>query len=83
MNVSIFTYKERTVKDKTVAMAVVAAMATVREKTKNPSESLCMDMLKGRSESEVITTEQMSDLVNLLVDDTLYWLGWFDGSRKR
>lgn len=34
---------------------------------------VCVDMVKGRSESEVLSEEDWNDVVNDLFFDTIYW----------
>ena len=39
---------------------------------------VCLDLLRGRSPDEAISTEEMDELANALFYDTLYWEGLDD-----
>jgi hypothetical protein len=71
----IYTFKERTVKNKTVQMAVTAALALLKDKGET---QVCTDMVQKRDRDEAITVVEMNDLVEELVNDSLYHSGkWF------
>lgn len=73
-----YTTREKTVKQHTLDDACNAAIAILKRKYKY--DQLCTDMLKGKSETELLTTVEMSELVHDLVDDTVYWAGGFTSS---
>ncbi len=68
-----YTLKEKTLKQHTLKNVCDAAKEIL--KSKHNYDKLCVDLLKGKNESELLTTVEMSELVNKLVDDTLYWAG--------
>ena len=70
-----YTTREKTVKQHTLDDACNAAKAILQREYKY--NQLCTDMLKGKSETELLTTVEMSKLVQDLVDDTVYWAGGF------
>lgn len=76
MAFSIFTQVERTVKKHTVGFAVKQAQHVLKEKR---YPQVCTNAVRGRATSELITTEELSNLVEALVDDTLFYDGAYHG----
>jgi hypothetical protein len=72
-----FTHKEKTVKDKTVGMAYGLAKSVVTSKF--PDMKICINALRGRSDDQPITTEELSNLVEQIVDDSLFYGGKWIG----
>jgi hypothetical protein len=70
-----YTLKERTLKQHTLTDACAVASAILENKYQY--KKLCTDLLKGRNEADLLTTEEMSNLAQELVDDTLYYAGAF------
>lgn len=68
-----YTTKEKTLKQHTLDDVCNAAKLILQSKYNY--NQLCVDKLKGKSETELLTTAEMSKLVQDLVDDTLYWAG--------
>ena len=66
-----FTHQERTVKKHTVGSAVTQATAVLN--LKNPTMGICMDAVGTSSLDEKITTEQLSDLIEEIVKDSLFY----------
>lgn len=71
----IYTLKERTFKQYTLDDACNTAKTILQSKYNY--KQLCVDLLKGKSETELLTTVEMGELVQELVDDTIYWAGGF------
>lgn len=72
---SIFTHKERTEKCKTLGNAVAQARSVLLHFYR--INKLCCNKIGYRNLDEEITIKEMSELVNELVDDTLYYEGYF------
>lgn len=68
-----YTYKERTLKRHTLSEICHAALGVM--KNKHNKDRICTDVLKGKNDDELFTTQEMSDLVQEVVDDTLYHEG--------
>lgn len=68
-----FSYKEKTVKDKTVDEAVKQAQILLRDK--DPRIHMCTDVLTRErlSLTDKITLEKMSHLVESLVEESFYY----------
>jgi hypothetical protein len=65
----MFTYRERTVKNMTVAIAIANAKSVLKEKG---VIAYCSNAVSGRDLNENITMEEASKLTEQIVDDTLY-----------
>lgn len=76
MAFSIFTQAERTVKKHTVGFAVKQAQHVLKEKRYS---ELCVNAVRGRAYDQLLTTEEVSKLVEELVDDTLFYDGVYHG----
>ena len=68
-----FTQAERTVKKHTIGWCVTQAERRLKDRKINIP--LCMNASRKYSESELLTTEQASNLIQELVDDSLYHAG--------
>lgn len=71
----VYTLRERTLKQYSLTDACNAAIAILQSKYNY--NQLCTDILKGKSETQLLTTVEMGELVHELVDDTIYWAGGF------
>jgi hypothetical protein len=70
---SIFTFSERTVKNKTVSQAVSQATEVLKSKGVN---TLCTNKVLKRDYNEKITVQELSNLTDDLICDTLYHEGY-------
>lgn len=66
-----FTFKERTVRDRTVAQAVKQARDVLD--TRHNGILMCTNALKGYDYDDKITVEKLSQLVETLIDDSVYY----------
>ena len=73
-----YTYRERTVKSKKLSDITAAAMAVLKEKYK--IDKLCIDQVKQFDDESTFTIQEMNQLVENLIDDTLYWEGEYLGT---
>jgi hypothetical protein len=66
----MFTHREKTVKNKTVADAIAAAKSVLKERG---ITKYCINAVSRRDTNEQITVEEMSNLVEKIVDDTHFY----------
>lgn len=71
---SIYTRSERTVKKYTVYQATESARRRLNQ-VKGFKGSICVNALRGRSDSDKITLEELNSLSDSIVDDTMYHEG--------
>lgn len=70
---NVFTHRERTEEKYLLADALTQAAMVLKHHYRIPK--LCTDKAKGLNLCAFITLEKFSQLVQDLVDDTLYWEG--------
>lgn len=61
-----YTHRERTEKTHYLRDAIASA-------SKQTGGSVCLDSVKGRSMYEPITLQQLNEIVEAIVIDTMYW----------
>ena len=66
----MFTHREKTVKNKTVGDAVAAAKSALKE---HGITKYCSNAITFRTLDEKITVQEMSRLVEAIVDDTRFY----------
>jgi hypothetical protein len=63
----MFTYRERTVKNMTVAIAIANAKSVLKQ---NNITNYCSNAVAGRDPKETLTVEEASKLTEQIVTDT-------------
>lgn len=76
-----FTPFERTTKKHTLEFATEQALAVLRDKYR--LENICVDVIKKFDKTALLTTCEVSQIVENLIDDTLYWAGAFHGTMRK
>lgn len=79
MTRNIFTFVERTVKKYNVGQAYTHALAALKDKG---YEQVCVNCLRGKDNDLPLTLEEMSNLVEDMMQDTYYYDGWKIQSRN-
>ncbi len=70
---TIFTFADRTEKKYTIGQAYAHARAVLNAKG---YPQVCINKISGADNNTKITLEQMSDLVEEMVQDTYFYDGW-------
>lgn len=77
---SIYTHSERTDKKYPLNKAVLLAQKNLKDKG---IDKICMDAIpRHRQLNELVTLEEVNVLAEKLLDDTLYWEGYYHGYRR-
>ena len=65
-----YTYKERTEKKYTVAQALSAAEAILKQKH---VKGICMNSVRRYNATDLITLEQLNNISEQIVDDSIFY----------
>jgi hypothetical protein len=66
----MFTHREKTLKNTTVAAAIANAKSVLKEKGVT---TYCSNAVSGRDPNEEITIEEASNLAERIIDDTRFY----------